>query len=220
MKRNLTFAGSILGVVGSSIAALVCLIGFFVMIAGSASYDYLQSQMPEGYEMTMGIMVALGILFFLFLIVSIFGIVFNAKAIGMASLSTEEFRAKKGTIVSAITFNFIICFCFYTLVLTLIAAILLLVDLSREKDRSSVASSNNDAAVNAGNVVNVVPAQQEPTHQEPMQENAAEAKSGDLSLLEKDLNALKDLFDKSLLTSEEYEKLRAERINRHLNSLK
>lgn len=203
------------GVVGSSIAALVCLIGFFVMIAGSASYDYLQSQMPEGYEMTMGIMVALGILFFLFLIVSIFGIVFNAKAIGMASLSTEEFRAKKGTIISAITFNFILCFCFYTLVLTLIAAILLLVDLSREKEMASVASSNNGATVNAEKVVNV-----EPEKQEQVQEKVVEQKSGDLSALESDLNALKDLFDKSLLTSEEYEKLRAERINRHLNSLK
>ena len=40
-----------------------------------------------------------------------------------------------------------------------------------------------------------------------------------LSVLEKDLNTLKNLHDKELITDEEYEKLRAERINQHINKI-
>ena len=194
--------------------------------------------MPEGYEITMATIVALAIVCFIFIIVCIFGIVFNAKTINTANLPKEEFKAKKGVIVTAIVFNFILCFFIYTTAMLLCAAILLLVDLTKEKDRveNVVApesanvnpnnhvsnnnlnnsynnfNSNNANNTNANNVVEPVK-KEEPKAETPKT-------SSDLSALETDLNALKDLYDKSLLTSEEYEKLRAERINRHLNNLK
>ncbi len=234
MKRNLTLTGSILGVIGSSIATIVFTVVFFALLAGSASIDYIQSQMPEGYEITMATIVALAIVCFIFIIVCIFGIVFNAKTINTANLPKEEFKAKKGVIVTAIVLDFILCLFVYATAVLLCAAVLILVDLTKEKDRvESVVTpasannnlnnnvsnnnlnnsynnfnSNNANNTNANNVV------------EPVKKEEPKVPKSDLSALETDLNALKDLFDKSLLTSEEYEKLRAERINRHLNNLK
>lgn len=230
MKRNLTLSGSILGVIGSSIATIVFTVVFFALLAGSASIDYIQSQMPEGYEITMATIVALAIVCFIFIIVCIFGIVFNAKTINTANLPKEEFKAKKGLIVTAIVFDFILCLFFYATAVLLCAAILILVDLTKEKDRvesvvtpaSANNNLNNNVSNNVNNVNNNTNSNDNNVVVEPVkkEEPKAEAPKSDLSALEADLNALKDLFDRSLLTSEEYEKLRAERINRHLNNLK
>lgn len=228
MKRNLTLAGSILGVTGSSIATVVFTMLFFVLLAGSTSYEYIQSQMPEGYEITMATIVALAIVCFIFIIVCIFGIVFNAKTINTANLPKEEFKAKKGVIVTAIVFNFILCFFIYTTAMLLCAAILILVDLTKEKDRvenvvapaSANNNLNNNVSNNANNVNNNTNSNDNNVVVEPVKKEEPKVPKSDLSALEADLNALKDLYDKSLLTSEEYEKLRAERINRHLNNLK
>ena len=228
MKRNLTLAGSILGVIGSSIATIVFTVVFFALLAGSASIDYIQSQMPEGYEVTMATIVALAIVCFIFLIVCIFGIVFNAKTINTANLPKEEFKAKKGVIVTAIVFDFILCLFVYATAVLLCAAILILVDLTKEKDRvESVVTSasannnlNNNVSNNANNVNNNTNSNDNNVVVEPVKKEEPKVPKSDLSALEADLNALKDLYDKSLLTSEEYEKLRAERINRHLNNLK
>lgn len=224
MKRNLTLAGSILGVIGSSIATVVFTMLFFVLLVGSTSYEYIQSQMPEGYEITVDTLVALAIVCFIFIIVCIFGIVFNAKTINTESLPKEEFKAKKGVIVTAIVFNFILCFFVYATALLLCAAILLLVDLIKEKDRvENTASANvisNNNVSNTNNVSNNINSYDNNVVVEPVKKEEPKVSKSDLSALETDLNALKDLYDKSLLTSEEYEKLRAERINRHLNNLK
>ncbi len=230
MKRNLTLAGSILGVIGSSIATIVFTVVFFALLAGSASIDYIQSQMPEGYEVTMATIVALAIVCFIFIIVCIFGIVFNANTINTANLPKEEFKAKKGVIVTAIVFDFILCLFVYATAVLLCAAILILVDLTKEKDRvesvvtpaSANNNLNNNVSNNVNNVNNNTNSNDNNVVVEPVkkEEPKAEAPKSDLSALEADLNALKDLFDRSLLTSEEYEKLRAERINRHLNNLK
>lgn len=225
MKRNLTLAGSILGVTGSSIATVVFTMLFFVLLAGSTSYEYIQSQMPEGYEITMATIVALAIVCFIFIIVCIFGIVFNAKTINTANLPKEEFKAKKGVIVTAIVFDFILCLFVYATAILLCAAILILVDLTKEKDRvESVvtpASANNNLNNNVSDVSNNVNNNtNDNSGVEPVKKEEPKVPKSDLSALEADLSALKDLFDRSLLTSEEYEKLRAERINRHLNNLK
>ena len=228
MKRNLTLAGSILGVIGSSIATVVFTMLFFVLLAGSTSYEYIQSQMPEGYEITMATIVALAIVCFIFIIVCIFGIVFNAKTINTANLPKEEFKAKKGVIVTAIVLDFILCLFVYATAVLLCAAVLILVDLTKEKDRvESVVTSasannnlNNNVSNNANNVNNNTNSNDNNVVVEPVKKEEPKVPKSDLSALEADLNALKDLYDKSLLTSEEYEKLRAERINRHLNNLK
>ena len=228
MKRNLTLAGSILGVIGSSIATVVFTMLFFVLLADSTSYEYIQSQMPEGYEITMATIVALAIVCFIFIIVCIFGIVFNAKTINTANLPKEEFKAKKGVIVTAIVFDFILCLFVYATAVLLCAAILILVDLTKEKDRvESVVTSasannnlNNNVSNNANNVNNNTNSNDNNVVVEPVKKEEPKVPKSDLSTLEADLSALKDLFDRSLLTSEEYEKLRAERINRHLNNLK
>ncbi len=228
MKRNLTLAGSILGVIGSSIATIVFTVVFFALLAGSASIDYIQSQMPEGYEVTMATIVALAIVCFIFLIVCIFGIVFNAKTINTANLPKEEFKAKKGVIVTAIVFDFILCLFVYATAVLLCAAILILVDLTKEKDRvesvvtpaSANNNLNNNVSSNANNVNNNTNSNDNSIAVETVKKEEPKVPKSDLSALEADLNALKDLFDRSLLTSEEYEKLRAERINRHLNNLK
>lgn len=225
MKRNLTLTGSILGVIGSSIATIVFTVVFFALLAGSASIDYIQSQMPEGYEITMATIVALAIVCFIFIIVCIFGIVFNAKTINTANLPKEEFKAKKGVIVTAIVFDFILCLFVYATAILLCAAILILVDLTKEKDRvESVvtpASANNNLNNNVSDVSNNVNNNtNDNSGVEPVKKEEPKVPKSDLSALEADLSALKDLFDRSLLTSEEYEKLRAERINRHLNNLK
>ena len=228
MKRNLTLAGSILGVIGSSIATIVFTVVFFALLAGSASIDYIQSQMPEGYEVTMATIVALAIVCFIFIIVCIFGIVFNAKTINTANLPKEEFKAKKGLIVTAIVFDFILCLFVYATAVLLCAAILILVDLTKEKDRvesvvtpaSANNNLNNNVSNNANNVNNNTNSNDNNVVVEPVKKEEPKASKSDLSALEADLSALKDLFDRSLLTSEEYEKLRAERINRHLNNLK
>lgn len=228
MKRNLTLAGSILGVTGSSIATVVFTMLFFVLLAGSTSYEYIQSQMPEGYEITMATIVALAIVCFIFIIVCIFGIVFNAKTINTANLPKEEFKAKKGVIVTAIVFDFILCLFVYATAVLLCAAVLILVDLTKEKDRvESVVTSasannnlNNNVSNNANNVNNNTNSNDNNVVVEPEKKEEPKVPKSDLSTLEADLSALKDLFDRSLLTSEEYEKLRAERINRHLNNLK
>lgn len=228
MKRNLTLVGSILGVIGSSIATIVFTVFFFVLLAGSASFDYIQSQMPEGYELTMATLVALAIVCFIFLIVCIFGIVFNAKTINTANLPKEEFKAKKGVIVTAIVFDFILCLFVYATAVLLCAAILILVDLTKEKDRvesvvtpaSANNNLNNNVSNNANNVNSNTNSNDNNVVVEPVKKEEPNVPKSDLSALEADLNALKDLFDRSLLTSEEYEKLRAERINRHLNNLK
>ena len=228
MKRNLTLSGSILGVIGSSIATIVFTVVFFALLAGSASIDYIQSQMPEGYEITMATIVALAIVCFIFIIVCIFGIVFNAKTINTANLPKEEFKAKKGLIVTAIVFDFILCLFFYATAVLLCAAILILVDLTKEKDRvesvvtpaSANNNLNNNVSNNANNVNNNTNSNDNNVVVEPVKKEEPKASKSDLSALEADLSALKDLFDRSLLTSEEYEKLRAERINRHLNNLK
>lgn len=228
MKRNLTLSGSILGVIGSSIATIVFTVVFFALLAGSASIDYIQSQMPEGYEITMATIVALAIVCFIFIIVCIFGIVFNAKTINTANLPKEEFKAKKGVIVTAIVFDFILCLFFYATAVLLCAAILILVDLTKEKDRvesvvtpaSANNNLNNNVSNNANNVNNNTNSNDNNVVVEPVKEEEPKVPKSDLSALEADLNALKDLFDRSLLTSEEYEKLRSERINRHLNNLK
>ena len=228
MKRNLTLAGSILGVIGSSIATVVFTMLFFVLLADSTSYEYIQSQMPEGYEITMATIVALAIVCFIFIIVCIFGIVFNAKTINTANLPKEEFKAKKGVIVTAIVLDFILCLFVYATAVLLCAAVLILVDLTKEKDRvESVVTSasannnlNNNVSNNANNVNNNTNSNDNNVVVEPVKKEEPKVPKSDLSALEADLNALKDLYDKSLLTSEEYEKLRAERINRHLNNLK
>ena len=228
MKRNLTLSGSILGVIGSSIATIVFTVVFFALLAGSASIDYIQSQMPEGYEITMATIVALAIVCFIFIIVCIFGIVFNAKTINTANLPKEEFKAKKGVIVTAIVFDFILCLFFYATAVLLCAAILILVDLTKEKDRvesvvtpaSANNNLNNNVSNNANNVNNNTNSNDNNVVVEPVKKEEPKVPKSDLFALEADLNALKDLFDRSLLTSEEYEKLRAERINRHLNNLK
>lgn len=228
MKRNLTLVGSILGVIGSSIATIVFTVFFFVLLAGSASFDYIQSQMPEGYELTMATLVALAIVCFIFLIVCIFGIVFNAKTINTANLPKEEFKAKKGVIVTAIVFDFILCLFVYATAVLLCAAILILVDLTKEKDRvesvvtpaSANNNLNNNVSNNANNVNNNTNSNDNSIAVETVKKEEPKVPKSDLSALEADLNALKDLFDRSLLTSEEYEKLRAERINRHLNNLR
>ena len=228
MKRNLTLAGSILGVIGSSIATIVFTVVFFALLAGSASIDYIQSQMPEGYELTMATIVALAIVCFIFIIVCIFGIVFNAKTINTANLPKEEFKAKKGVIVTAIVFDFILCLFVYATAVLLCAAILILVDLTKEKDRvesvvtpaSANNNLNNNVSSNANNVNNNTNSNDNSIAVETVKKEEPKVPKSDLSALEADLNALKDLFDRSLLTSEEYEKLRAERINRHLNNLK
>ena len=225
MKRNLTLAGSILGVTGSSIATVVFTMLFFVLLAGSTSYEYIQSQMPEGYEITMATIVALAIVCFIFIIVCIFGIVFNAKTINTANLPKEEFKAKKGVIVTAIVFDFILCLFVYATAVLLCAAILILVDLTKEKDRVESAATANINSSNSNNNVsdvsnNVNNNTNDNSGVEPVKKEEPKVPKSDLSALEADLSALKDLYDKSLLTSEEYEKLRAERINRHLNNLK
>ena len=228
MKRNLTLSGSILGVIGSSIATIVFTVFFFVLLAGSASFDYIQSQMPEGYELTMATLVALAIVCFIFIIVCIFGIIFNAKTINTANLPKEEFKAKKGVIVTAIVFDFILCLFVYATAVLLCAAILILVDLTKEMDRvesvvtpvSANNNLNNNVSNNANNVNNNTNSNDNNVVVEPVKKEEPKASKSDLSALEADLSALKDLFDRSLLTSEEYEKLRAERINRHLNNLK
>ncbi len=228
MKRNLTLSGSILGVIGSSIATVVFTMLFFVLLAGSTSYEYIQSQMPEGYEITMATIVALAIVCFIFIIVCIFGIVFNAKTINTANLPKEEFKAKKGVIVTAIVFDFILCLFVYATAVLLCAAILILVDLTKEKDRvesvvtpaSANNNLNNNVSNNANNVNNNTNSNDNNVVVEPVKKEEPKVPKSDLSALEADLSALKDLFDRSLLTSEEYEKLRAERINRHLNNLK
>lgn len=228
MKRNLTLAGSILGVIGSSIATVVFTMLFFVLLAGSTSYEYIQSQMPEGYEITMATIVALAIVCFIFIIVCIFGIVFNAKTINTANLPKEEFKAKKGVIVTAIVLDFILCLFVYATAVLLCAAVLILVDLTKEKDRvesvvtpaSANNNLNNNVSNNANNVNNNTNSNDNNVVVEPVKKEEPKVPKSDLSALEADLNALKDLYDKSLLTSEEYEKLRAERINRHLNNLK
>lgn len=228
MKRNLTLAGSILGVIGSSIATIVFTVVFFALLAGSASIDYIQSQMPEGYEVTMATIVALAIVCFIFIIVCIFGIVFNANTINTANLPKEEFKAKKGVIVTAIVFDFILCLFVYATAVLLCAAILILVDLTKEKDRvesvvtpaSANNNLNNNVSNNANNVNNNTNSNDNNVVVEPVKKEEPKVPKSDLSALEADLNALKDLFDRSLLTSEEYEKLRAERINRHLNNLR
>ncbi len=228
MKRNLTLTGSILGVIGSSIATIVFTVVFFALLAGSASIDYIQSQMPEGYEITMATIVALAIVCFIFIIVCIFGIVFNAKTINTANLPKEEFKAKKGVIVTAIVFDFILCLFVYATAVLLCAAVLILVDLTKEKDRvesvvtpaSANNNLNNNVSNNANNVNNNTNSNDNNVVVEPVKKEEPKAPKSDLSALEADLSALKDLFDRSLLTSEEYEKLRAERINRHLNNLK
>ena len=228
MKRNLTLAGSILGVIGSSIATVVFTMLFFVLLADSTSYEYIQSQMPEGYEITMATIVALAIVCFIFIIVCIFGIVFNAKTINTANLPKEEFKAKKGVIVTAIVLDFILCLFVYATAVLLCAAVLILVDLTKEKDRvESVVTSasannnlNNNVSNNANNVNNNTNSNDNNVVVEPVKKEEPKVPKSDLSTLEADLSALKDLFDRSLLTSEEYEKLRAERINRHLNNLK
>lgn len=228
MKRNLTLAGSILGVIGSSIATIVFTVVFFALLAGSASIDYIQSQMPEGYEVTMATIVALAIVCFIFIIVCIFGIVFNANTINTANLPKEEFKAKKGVIVTAIVFDFILCLFVYATAVLLCAAILILVDLTKEKDRvesvvtpaSANNNLNNNVSNNANNVNNNTNSNDNNVVVEPVKKEESKVPKSDLSALEADLNALKDLFDRSLLTSEEYEKLRAERINRHFNNLK
>ena len=228
MKRNLTFTGSILGVIGSSIATVVFTMLFFVLLTGSTSYEYIQSQMPEGYEITMATIVALAIVCFIFIIVCIFGIVFNAKTINTANLPKEEFKAKKGVIVTAIVFDFILCLFVYATAVLLCAAILILVDLTKEKDRvesvvtpaSANNNLNNNVSNNANNVNNNTNSNDNNVVVEPVKKEEPKVPKSDLSALEADLSALKDLFDRSLLTSEEYEKLRAGRINRHLNNLK
>lgn len=228
MKRNLTLAGSILGVIGSSIATIVFTVVFFALLAGSASIDYIQSQMPEGYEVTMATIVALAIVCFIFIIVCIFGIVFNANTINTANLPKEEFKAKKGVIVTAIVFDFILCLFVYATAVLLCAAILILVDLTKEKDRvesvvtpaSANNNLNNNVSNNANNVNNNTNSNDNNVVVETVKKEEPKVPKSDLSALEADLNALKDLFDRSLLTSEEYEKLRAERINRHLNNLR
>ena len=228
MKRNLTLAGSILGVIGSSIATVVFTMLFFVLLADSTSYEYIQSQMPEGYEITMATIVALAIVCFIFIIVCIFGIVFNAKTINTANLPKEEFKAKKGVIVTAIVLDFILCLFVYATAVLLCAAVLILVDLTKEKDRvesvvtpaSANNNLNNNVSNNANNVNNNTNSNDNNVVVEPVKKEEPKVPKSDLSALEADLNALKDLYDKSLLTSEEYEKLRAERINRHLNNLK
>ena len=228
MKRNLTLSGSILGVIGSSIATVVFTMLFFVLLAGSTSYEYIQSQMPEGYEITMATIVALAIVCFIFIIVCIFGIVFNAKTINTANLPKEEFKAKKGVIVTAIVLDFILCLFVYATAVLLCAAVLILVDLTKEKDRvesvvtpaSANNNLNNNVSNNANNVNNNTNSNDNNVVVEPVKKEEPKASKSDLSALEADLSALKDLFDRSLLTSEEYEKLRAERINRHLNNLK
>lgn len=228
MKRNLTLSGSILGVIGSSIATVVFTMLFFVLLAGSTSYEYIQSQMPEGYEITMATIVALAIVCFIFIIVCIFGIVFNAKTINTANLPKEEFKAKKGVIVTAIVLDFILCLFVYATAVLLCAAVLILVDLTKEKDRvesvvtpaSANNNLNNNVSNNANNVNNNTNSNDNNVVVEPVKKEEPKVPKSDLSALEADLSALKDLFDRSLLTSEEYEKLRAERINRHLNNLK
>ena len=138
------------------------------------------------------------------LIIDIFAIIFNAKSITISKLPHDEFVAKKGNVVAAITFNFI------TLTIILIVgAILMIVDLSREKE-ITVGTTNVAEAPKA-----------EPKHEEMPKVQQVENNITDdkLSVLEKDLNTLKNLHDKALITDEEYEKLRAERINQHINKI-
>ena len=140
----------------------------------------------------------------------------------------EEFKAKKGVIVTAIVLDFILCLFVYATAVLLCAAVLILVDLTKEKDRvESVVTSasannnlNNNVSNNANNVNNNTNSNDNNVVVEPEKKEEPKVPKSDLSTLEADLSALKDLYDKSLLTSEEYEKLRAERINRHLNNLK
>ncbi len=208
MKRNLMYAGAILGVVGSSIATFAYAISFLYIVFGfSTILNLINAEIPnEAYQITNDLLVALAIIIFIMLIISVFAIIFNAKSISISKSSHEEFMAKKSNVVAAITFNFI------TLAMVLIvAAILMIVDLTREKDRVSV---NGNVVTSSANVKEET---QKLEKTAPIEKNTV---LGDkLAVLEKDLNTLKNLREKELISDEEYEKLRSERINQHINNI-
>ena len=85
----------------------------------------------------------------------------------------------------------------------------MIVDLSREKERTEGTTNVAEAP------------KAEPKHEEmpKVQQDENNITDDKLSVLEKDLNTLKNLHDKELITDEEYEKLRAERINQHINKI-
>lgn len=209
MKRNLLFAGAIVGVVGSSISTLVYAILFLYIVFGFSSIlNMINADIPdEAYQVTSGVLVFLAIILFIMLIISVFAIIFNAKSISISKLAHDDFIAKKSNVVAAITFNFI------TLTMMLIvAAILMIVDLSREKERITENATENVVA-------NVDAPKTEQKQEEPLNVEKNTIVVDKLSALEKDLNTIKNLRDKELITDEEYEKLRAERINQHINNI-
>lgn len=206
MKRNLLFAGAIVGLVGASLTTFAYAITFLCIVFNfSVILNSINANIPdETYQVTSGVLVFLAVLLFIMLIIDIFAIIFNAKSITISKLPHDEFVAKKGNVVAAITFNFI------TLTIILIVgAILMIVDLSREKERT-------EGTTNVAEAPKAEPKHEEMPKVQQVENNITDDK---LSVLEKDLNTLKNLHDKELITDEEYEKLRAERINQHINKI-
>lgn len=209
MKRNLLFAGAIVGVVGASLMTFSYAILFLAIIFNfSVILNSLNADIPQdAYQVTSGVLIFLAVILFIMIIIGVFAIIFNAKSIGISKLSHDQFIGKKNNVIAAITFNFI------TLTIILIvAAILMIVDLSREKERITENATENVVA-------NVDAPKTEQKQEEPLNVEKNTIVVDKLSALEKDLNTIKNLRDKELITDEEYEKLRAERINQHINNI-
>ena len=138
MKRALTLTGAILGLVGGaflSIIYLITLIGTIELM----SYGYGAGPL---------------VLAIILVAVSVLGLVFSAVCIAPWNKSAEDYKKKKGMIITAVVFNFIstlatlimliagssgwvVILMILGMLLAIASAVLLLVDVCAESGRTA-----------------------------------------------------------------------------------
>lgn len=195
MKRALTLTGAILGLVGGaflSIIYLITLIGTIELM----SYGYGAGPL---------------VLAIILVAVSVLGLVFSAVCIAPWNKPAEGYKKKKGTIITAVVFNFIsalatlimliagfsgwvVILMILGMLLAIASAVLLLVDVCAESGRIEKAAQKV-----AGQSVAAQPA---------VASAANDAKLASAEIFEKKLAKLNAMKEHGIITEEEYTEIK------------
>lgn len=191
MKRALTLTGAILGLVGGAFLSIVYLITLIGVI----------ELMSYGYEAVGALILTL-----ILILVSVLALVFSAVCIAPWNKSAEDYKKKKGMIITAVVFNFIstlatlimliagssgwvVVVMILGMLLAIASAVLLLVDICTE----------NGKIEKAGKQVATQPA---------VASAANDAKLASAETFEKKLAKLNAMKEHGIITEEEYTEIK------------
>lgn len=148
MKRIMTLVGGIIGTVFTAIFSLIMLIGITAILA--ILFDLGSGSMISALFALIGLLeIALGIV----------ALVLNAMCIGKFSYTHEKYVAKRGLIITAIVFNFLLALLLiislatqfsaltmFVFLACLATGVLYIVDMSLEKKRVAKAAATATVA--------------------------------------------------------------------------